>query len=148
MKEGIDDLATINKNFLPTPDELQKWHTLKDAQGPTFAGSLSWNSYLSFLENGFRKCGLTEMKRHTITYNRWFTSNDRGTGDWALSIEDKKIRHHSSTTMMTIHQHPLEGKLWSLRYRFYLTPFLRCLTSIADLNMFRMMIHIPQTALA
>lgn len=91
MKEGIGDLATINKNFLPMPDELQKWHTLKDEQGPTFAGSPSWKSYLSFLENGFRKCGLTEMKRHTITYNRWFTSNDRNKGDWSLFIEGKNI---------------------------------------------------------
>jgi len=85
-------LTIINKNFLPTPDELYKWHVLKDAGGPTFAGSPSWKSYLSFLEEGFRKCGLADIEKDTITYNRWFTSDDRKTGDWFLSIGGKEVR--------------------------------------------------------
>ena len=91
MKGSRDDLATIHKSFLPTPDELKEWHVLKDAQGPTFAGSPSWKSYLSFLEDGFRKCDLTDMRKDPIIYNRWFTSNYRNTRDWSLFIEDKEI---------------------------------------------------------
>ena len=91
MKGTIDVITTIEKNLLPTSDELQEWHTLKDSQGPTFAGSPSWKSYLSFLEKSFRKCGLASMKKDFITYNRWFTSNDRRKGDWSLSIEGKDI---------------------------------------------------------
>ena len=91
MKGTIDELATINKRFLPTSDELQEWHISKGNQGPTFAGSPSWKSYLLFLENGFRKCGLTGIQKDFITYNSWFTSNDRSKGDWSLSIEGKNI---------------------------------------------------------
>jgi len=71
MKGNRDDLTTINKNFLPTPDGLQEWHALKDAQGPTLAGSPSWKVYVPSLEEGFRKCGLTDMKKDTITYHNW-----------------------------------------------------------------------------
>jgi len=91
MKRGKDDLTTINKQFLPTPDQLQKWHALKDAGGPTLSGSPSWKSYLTFLEEGFKKCDLTDIKKDTITYDRWFSSDDRETGDWSLSIEGKEI---------------------------------------------------------
>lgn len=86
-----DELTTINKSFLPTPDELQKWVALKDAGGPTFAGSPSWKSYMAFLEKGFRGRGLVDIKKDLITYNRWFTSDDRKTGDWGLSINGKEV---------------------------------------------------------
>jgi hypothetical protein len=74
-----DDLATINKSFLPTADDLREWHRLK------------WKSFLAFLENGFRKCGLTDIKKDSINYTRWFTSNDRNKGDWSLSVEGQDI---------------------------------------------------------
>ena len=87
-----DDLTIINKSFLPTADELQEWHILKDAGGPTFSGSPSWKSYLAFLEKSFKKYGLTDIKKDTITYNRWFTSDHREGGDWLLSIDGKGTR--------------------------------------------------------
>jgi hypothetical protein len=92
MSGNKDDLTTINKSFLPTPDELQEWHALKDSWGPALSGSPSWKSYLTFLEEGFKKYGLTDIKKDPITYNRWFTSDDRKTGDWSLSIDGKEIR--------------------------------------------------------
>ena len=92
MKRRVDEPATINKSFLPTSDDLQEWHILKDTQGPTFAGSASWKSYLSFLEDGFTKCGLTGIQKDFITYNRWFTSSDRNKGEWTLAIEGKDVR--------------------------------------------------------
>jgi hypothetical protein len=91
LRRTIDELATFNKSFLPTSDELQEWHIQKDKQGTTFAGSPSWKSYLSFLENGFKKCGLTDIKKDFITYDRWLTSNDRNKGAWSLSIESKDV---------------------------------------------------------
>jgi len=84
--------VTIDTSFLPSADALQQWHILKDTGGPTFAGSPSWKSYLLFLENGLSTCGLTDINKDFITYNRWFTSNDRDQGDWSLSVEDKAIR--------------------------------------------------------
>jgi hypothetical protein len=86
-----DDLTTINKGLLPTADDLQEWHRLKDTQGPTFAGSPSWKSFLAFLENDFRKCGVTDIQKDSISYTRWFTANDRTKGDWSLSVEGKDI---------------------------------------------------------
>ena len=91
MTGASDDLTTINKGFLPTPDDLQEWHRLKDTQGPTFAGSPSWKSFLAFLENGLRKCGLTDIEKDSISHTRWFTAHDRDKGDWSLSIDGKDI---------------------------------------------------------
>jgi len=87
-----DYLTTVNKSLLPTPDDLQEWHILKDRAGPTFAGSPSWKSYLSFLENGFEQCDLTNIKKDSITYKRWFTSHERNKGDWTLAIEGENVR--------------------------------------------------------
>ncbi len=88
---GKENLITINKNFLPAPDELQKWSALKDAGGPTFAGCPSWKRYMAFLEKGFRERGLVDIKKDLITYNRWFTADDRKTGDWSLSVAGKEV---------------------------------------------------------
>ena len=87
-----DNLTTVNKSFLPTPDDLQEWHTLKDREGPTFAGSPSWKSYLSLLENELKQCGLTGIQKDSITYNRWFTSHESSKGDWTLAIEGEDVR--------------------------------------------------------
>jgi hypothetical protein len=86
-----DELTTINRDFLPASHELQEWHRLKDLQGPTFAGSPSWKSFLTFLEDGFRKCGITDIQKDAITYTSWFTSNDRTTGDWSLAVDGRDI---------------------------------------------------------
>ena len=92
MQGTKDNLTTINKSFLPTAGELQEWHIHKDREGPTFAGSPSWQSYLSFLETGFKKCGLTGIQKDFITYKRWFTSRERNKGDWSLAIEGEDVR--------------------------------------------------------
>ena len=91
MQGTRDDCVMINKDFLPSSGDLQEWHRLKDTQGPTFAGSPSWKSFLAFLENGFKKCGLTDIEKDSINYTRWFTANDRNSGDWSLSVEGKDI---------------------------------------------------------
>jgi len=91
MKSGKNDLTTINKGFMPTPDELQKWHSVKDAGGPAFAGSPSWKAHMDFLEENLRKYGLVDIKKDMITYERWYTTDDREAGDWSLSIDGKKV---------------------------------------------------------
>lgn len=88
---GKDSLTTLDKSFLLVPDEIQKWSALKDAGGPTFAGSPSWKGYMAFLEKGFRERGLVDIAKDFITYNRWFTSDDRKTGDWSLSVDGKEV---------------------------------------------------------
>jgi hypothetical protein len=92
LHETKDTPTTINKSFLPTPDDLHEWHTLKDREGPTFAGSPSWKSYLSFLEKEFKQCGLTGIQKDFITYKRWFTSHEKNKGDWTLAIGGEDIR--------------------------------------------------------
>ena len=92
MHRTKDNHFTVNKSFVPTPDDLQEWHIQKDREGPAFAGSPSWKRYLSFLENGFKQCGLTGIQKDSITYQRWFTSHDRNKGDWSLAIEGKDVR--------------------------------------------------------
>jgi hypothetical protein len=87
-KEGP---TTINRSFMPTPEELQKWHALKDVGGPTFSGSPSWQAYMTFLENGFREHGLVDITKDRFTYTRWFTSDDQKDGQWSLSVDRKKI---------------------------------------------------------
>ena len=86
-----DDPSVINKSFLPAPDELQKWFAQKDAGGATFAGSPSWKSYMAFLEKGFQKHGLTDIQKDVITYDRWFTSDDRTEGKWSLTVDGKNV---------------------------------------------------------
>jgi hypothetical protein len=89
---GKDDLTTINKSFLPTVDEFHTWFAFKDKGGPTFAGSPSWKSHVGFIEEGFRKHGVVDIEKDMITYDRWFTSDDRKANDWSLSIDGKEIQ--------------------------------------------------------
>jgi len=87
-----DDLTTVNKRFLPAPDVLQQWSALKDEGGPAFAGSPSWKSYVAFLEKGFRERGLIDIQKESITYTRWFTSDEEKRGDWSLAVDGKPVR--------------------------------------------------------
>ena len=44
-------LAKLNRKFLPTAEEVHKWHAIKDSKGgPTLTGSPSWHNYLEMLE--------------------------------------------------------------------------------------------------
>jgi hypothetical protein len=81
----------LDTSFMPTADEMQEWHRFKDAGGPTFAGSPSWQRYMVFLEENLRASGLIAIKKDTFTYNRWFTSDDRNAGSWTLAIDGKQI---------------------------------------------------------
>lgn len=92
----VDDSAKdsgnfLNQSFMPTPDKIQQWHLVKDAGGPTLSGSPSWKSYTAFLEEHYRACGLVDIKKDVITYNRWFTSDDRKAGNWTLSVDGKEV---------------------------------------------------------
>jgi hypothetical protein len=46
---------------------------------------------VAFLEKGFRERGLIDIKKDSITYTRWFTSDKRKKGDWSLSIDGKHV---------------------------------------------------------
>ena len=83
--------TVLKKSFMPSPEKIQGWHLIKDAGGPTFAGSPSWNRYMAFLEKNFQCSGLVDIKKDTFTYNRWFTSDGRNTGYWGLSVDGKEI---------------------------------------------------------
>ncbi|RMF95340.1 MAG: hypothetical protein D6734_05725 [Candidatus Schekmanbacteria bacterium] len=82
----------INSKFLTTAQELYEWNKYKDSKGPSLAGTESWQSFVKFLEDEFRKTGLVDIKKDKISFHGWFTSNRREDGDWTLSIEGKKIR--------------------------------------------------------
>ncbi len=86
-----DDLTNIKTEFLPSREEIQQWHVLKDAGGPTFSGSASWASYTDFLETKFREHGMVDILKDPFTYHRWFTSDDRSSGQWSLSVDGEDI---------------------------------------------------------
>jgi hypothetical protein len=81
----------LNKDFLPTTHNLLQWHLFKDAGGPTFAGNRSWNKYMEFLEERFRASGLIDIGKDFFTYTRWFTSDDRNAGYYALALEGNEV---------------------------------------------------------
>ena len=81
----------VSKDFLPTTHNLLQWHLFKDAGGPTFAGNRSWNRYMEFLEERFRASGLIDIGKDFFTYTRWFTSDDRNAGYWALDLEGNEV---------------------------------------------------------
>ena len=74
-----------------TPATLQRWHEIKAANGPTFSGSPAWRAHVEWVEQALRERGALALDRDTFTYPRWWTSDDRASGDWQLTIEGTAV---------------------------------------------------------
>ncbi len=75
-----------------TADDYYQWHRFKDEGGPTFSGSPAWHRYVRFLEEQFEKFGVIDLVKNAWTYQRWFTSEWPGRGDWGLTLDGDPIR--------------------------------------------------------
>ncbi|MBI5894850.1 MAG: hypothetical protein HZB24_02150, partial [Desulfobacterales bacterium] len=84
-------LTDINPQFMVTPDEVYEWHQTKDAGGGTYSGSPSWRAYLAFLEDRMQSYGVVGITRNAWRYNRWYTSDFPGNGDWTLTSDGDAI---------------------------------------------------------
>ena len=73
-------------------EDYYQWHRFKDEGGPTFSGSPAWRRYLRFLEEQLREYGVTDLVKNTWTYQRWFTSEWPGNGDWGLVSNGDLVR--------------------------------------------------------
>lgn len=71
--------------------ELQRWHEIKAAGGPTFAGSPAWRAHLEFVERELRSRGVVDLAREPVPYRRWFTADDAAAGQWSLTVDGKPV---------------------------------------------------------
>jgi len=86
-----DDLTIVNTDLLPSADEIQQWHVLKDKAGPTHSGSPSWLNYMAIVESHFEESGMIDVTKDTFSYDRWYTSEYKADGKWTLSLGDTPI---------------------------------------------------------
>ena len=75
-----------------TAEDYYQWHRFKDKGGPTFSGSPAWHRYMHFLEEQFKKFGVIDMVKNSWTYQRWYTSDWPGHGDWSLISNGNSVR--------------------------------------------------------
>ena len=74
-----------------TLEEVYSWHLLKASYGPTFAGNLSWQKYMEFLEKELVKNEVESLTKDFFEYERWYTSDKKNDHQWTLTIEGKPI---------------------------------------------------------
>ncbi len=84
-------LNHINSKFMPSIDDVQKWHAVKDALGPSFAGSPSWRMQLTVIETKLRDYGAVDIKRNPRTYNHWTTTEWPDDSHWTLQSNGKSV---------------------------------------------------------
>lgn len=82
---GSDDRAG-----LVTAAELQAWHVIKDAGGPTFSGSPAWRAHMRFVEDGLRERGVVDLTREPLSYVRWHAPDESGPYR-ALRLGDRDV---------------------------------------------------------
>lgn len=76
---------------MPSVRELQRWHEIKAAGGPTFAGSPAWRAHLKFVERELRSRGVVDLAREPVPYRRWYTADDPRAGQWSLFVDGKPV---------------------------------------------------------
>jgi hypothetical protein len=84
--------AKFQDSYLFSVEDAQRWNEIKDSQGPTFAGSPSWQSYLEFLESSLRKRGVVDITQNAWDYERWSTSEWPDKSAWSLSVDGEQVR--------------------------------------------------------
>jgi hypothetical protein len=85
-------LTQLIPGFLVKPHEAYEWHLYKDMGGGTYSGSPSWKSYVEFLEQKFRAYGVQDIEKNAWTYDRWYTTDFPGDGQWTLASDGNAVR--------------------------------------------------------
>ncbi len=84
----IDNLCA--ENFLPR-ETLNHWLSLKNEMGPTFAGTPSWQRYMSLIEDEAKKRGMVDFTKNHFIYDNWQTSMWPDKSKWSFTIGDQRI---------------------------------------------------------
>ncbi len=90
----VDDDGCIKKicpAYVLSEEAVYSWHTQKDVNGATFAGTESWEKYLSLIEREGLQRGMVDFQRNYFTYQRWHTSNWPNKASWSLVIGGEEI---------------------------------------------------------
>lgn len=69
---------------------LARWHAVKAAGGPTYAGSPAWRSHVSFVERELARRGVTGIARQSFEYPRWHLPRD-GRRRVALAVAGQSV---------------------------------------------------------
>lgn len=95
---NVNYITTINPEFMVAPDEALQWHEYKDKSGPTYSGSPSWKSYMTFLEEKLKQYGVVDVTRNTWSYDRWYTSEWPDSSNWTLVLNGQpvKVAHYGA----------------------------------------------------
>jgi hypothetical protein len=86
------DISVVADEYLFSAADALHWHEVKDAGGPTLAGSPSWQNYLEFLETSLRARGVVDISRNAWDYPRWSTSEWPDNSGWTLALDDEDVR--------------------------------------------------------
>ena len=71
--------------------QLQAWHEEKAAGGPTFSGSPAWLAHMTFIEEGLRERGVVDLRRDTLSYQRWYSAEQPSKTERRLQIDGRDI---------------------------------------------------------
>src|SRR5215831_17213626 len=85
-------LSQIDRQFLPTAEEVERWHSAKDLLGPALSGNESWQIFLNVIETKLREYGAVDIFKNKFTYDRWHTSEWPDDSKWSLVSNGKKLR--------------------------------------------------------
>ena len=85
-------LNHINPAYMVAIDDVQKWHAVKDALGPSFSGTPSWKMQMMVIETKLRDYGAVDIQRNNRKYNRWSTSFWPDDSNWTLVSNGKPVR--------------------------------------------------------
>lgn len=75
-----------------TPAEALEWHRIKDSHGgPTYTGSVSWKSFVAFVEAKLAQYGCVDQVHNRWEFDRWVTSDWPDDSNWGLTIAGEKL---------------------------------------------------------
>lgn len=88
LKWADDDscLRQICPAYVLSKETVYSWHTQKNANGATFAGTSAWKKYLSLIEGEGLRRGMVDFQRNNFTYQRWHTTDWPDKKGWSLVI--------------------------------------------------------------
>jgi hypothetical protein len=68
-------LTKINSSYMITPSEARSWADRKSLLGPTYAGSVGWRKYASFLESTAVSFGLVDLDHIDTPYDHYLVDD-------------------------------------------------------------------------
>lgn len=85
-----EKFATLDGDWLVTPDEAYGWASVKNDNLPTMTGSPEWLNYMAFLEEKLLEYGVVDSFKNSWEFERWDTSDD--SSNWSLHSDGTPVR--------------------------------------------------------